>query len=207
MLQSAYNVLAKVVQMPKQIADEDILRTTMRLFLERGYMGATTRQIAEEAAINEVTLFRKFGSKADLVAEAVAHEMGQIALDEIRYTGDVAADLRRIVMLYLKAVAKYGEFFPVLLAEIPRYPELRRALRAPIRVIMSVSQILEQYQQDGTLRQEPPLYTVSSLLGPIMVLTMIRDADPELEIPTPDVEAHIKGFLQGHLTRSRQDPY
>ena len=185
--------------MPRQIADEDIFRATMRLFLAQGYAGATTRQIAEEAEVNEVTLFRKFGSKAELVTAAVAHELGQVALDEVRYSGDVEADLLRIVMFYREVVGRYGEFLPVLLAEIPRHPALRPALRAPMRVIAAVADVLERYQQEGVLRQEPPLHAVSGLLGPVMVLTMIRGADAGLGIPAPDPETHVAGFLRGRL--------
>ena len=186
--------------MPKQIADEDIFRATMRLLVQQGYMGATTREIAEAADINEVTLFRKFGSKADLVAAAVAHEMGQIAEREIGYSGDVEADMLRIVRLYQDAVRRYGEFFPVLLAEIPRYPELRPSLQAPLRLIQAIGRVLEQYQEEGVLRDEPPLHAVSGLLGPIIVLTLIRSADPELGIPAPDLEAHVSAFLAGRRT-------
>ncbi len=42
-----------------------------RVYSEVGFRGATTRRIAEEAGVNEVTLFRLFGSKARLIAEAV----------------------------------------------------------------------------------------------------------------------------------------
>ena len=185
--------------MPKQIADEDIFRATMRLFVERGYMGATTRQIAEEVEISEVTLFRKFGNKADLVAAALAYEVGGIVKKELRYTGDLTADLLHIVAVYREAVARYGEFFPVLLAEIPRYPELRPALQAPFQVVTAVARLLERYQEAGVLCREAPLQAVSGLLGPVIVLTMMRGADPDLAIPAPDPEAIVAGFLHGRL--------
>lgn len=185
--------------MPKQIADEVIFEATMRLLVEQGYMGATTRQIAEEAGVNEVTLFRKFGSKAELVAAAVAHEVGQIAAEDLAYTGDLEADLRQIVQLYRGAVTQYGDFFPVLMAEIPRYPELRPALGAPLRLIKAIARVLERYQEEGILRQEPPLQAVSGLLGPVIVVTLIRETDPGLEIPAPDLEALVAGFLHGRF--------
>lgn len=183
--------------MPKRISDEDIYDVAMRLFIERGYTGATTRQIADEANVNEVTLFRKFGSKAELVTEAVAHEVGRISLEAIRYTGDVVADLSRIVYFYQQGVQKYGEFFPVLLAEIPRYPELRPVLRAPLRIITAIAQVLRRYQEEGVLQEEPPLHAVCGLLGPVIVLTLIRGADPDLEMPALDLHAHVIGFVRG----------
>ena len=42
----------------------------MKVFAETGTRGATTRRIAQEAGVNEVTLFRHFRSKDDLLHEA-----------------------------------------------------------------------------------------------------------------------------------------
>jgi AcrR family transcriptional regulator len=48
-----------------------ILDAAARVYAEFGYRGATTRRIAVAAGVNEVTLFRTFGSKAALIDEAV----------------------------------------------------------------------------------------------------------------------------------------
>ena len=43
-----------------------ILAAAARVYAQYGFRGATTRLIANEAGVNEVTLFRTFGSKAEL---------------------------------------------------------------------------------------------------------------------------------------------
>lgn len=48
-----------------------ILDAAARVYAEFGYRGATTRRIAVAAGVNEVTLFRTFGSKAALLGEAM----------------------------------------------------------------------------------------------------------------------------------------
>src|SRR5579871_1593109 len=50
---------------------EHILDAAARLYGEHGFRGTTTRRIAEEADVNEVTLFRLFGSKTALLLEAL----------------------------------------------------------------------------------------------------------------------------------------
>src|SRR6185436_7374032 len=45
---------------------ERILEATRLVYAQHGFRGATTRLIAAEAGVNEVTLFRLFGSKAAL---------------------------------------------------------------------------------------------------------------------------------------------
>ncbi len=50
---------------------QQLLDAAVRVYAEGGFRGATTRRIAEEAGVNEVTLFRLFGSKAALIDEAI----------------------------------------------------------------------------------------------------------------------------------------
>jgi AcrR family transcriptional regulator len=50
---------------------ESLLRSTVKLFAEGGTKAASTRRIAKEAGVNEVTLFRHFGKKEDLICSAM----------------------------------------------------------------------------------------------------------------------------------------
>lgn len=50
---------------------DQLLHAALRVFAEAGYRGATTRRIAAEAGVNEITLFRQFGSKDALIREAI----------------------------------------------------------------------------------------------------------------------------------------
>ncbi|MGI9077398.1 MAG: TolC family protein [Gemmatimonadaceae bacterium] len=49
---------------------ERLLAAAAGVYAEAGYRGATTRRIAQEAGVNEITLFRHFGSKDALILEA-----------------------------------------------------------------------------------------------------------------------------------------
>src|SRR5688500_20275735 len=57
---------------------ERLLDAAARVYAETGVRGATTRRIAHEAGVNEVTLFRHFGSKDTLLQEALAWESRQV---------------------------------------------------------------------------------------------------------------------------------
>lgn len=46
---------------------EKILKAALQLFSQKGYLGATTREIAQGAGVAEVTLFRHFRSKQQLL--------------------------------------------------------------------------------------------------------------------------------------------
>ena len=53
-----------------------ILAAAARVYAQHGWRGATTRRIADEAGVNEVTLFRQFGSKDALLATAMIMALG-----------------------------------------------------------------------------------------------------------------------------------
>lgn len=57
-----------------------LLDAAVRVYAQYGYQGATTRLIAAEADVNEVTLFRHFGSKHSLLNEAIGRfaEPGEV---------------------------------------------------------------------------------------------------------------------------------
>jgi AcrR family transcriptional regulator len=50
---------------------ERILRAFLRLAAERGFEATTTRAVAEEAGVNEVTIFRQFTDKMTLARDAI----------------------------------------------------------------------------------------------------------------------------------------
>ena len=59
-----------------------ILDAAKRIYAQHGFRGATTRLIAIEAGVNEVTLFRTFGSKAALFEALMqGHVARFLALD------------------------------------------------------------------------------------------------------------------------------
>ncbi|MEM2265151.1 MAG: helix-turn-helix domain-containing protein [Nitrososphaerota archaeon] len=51
----------------KSLETEDkLLQAALELFSEKGYLGATTKEIAKRAGVSELTLFRHFKSKENL---------------------------------------------------------------------------------------------------------------------------------------------
>ncbi|BDZ68394.1 TetR/AcrR family transcriptional regulator [Methanobacterium ferruginis] len=68
--------------------ENKILDAALKLFAEKGYVGATTRLIAQEAGVSELTLFRRFKTKDNLFKkvldqnhEKMRQEFSAILLD------------------------------------------------------------------------------------------------------------------------------
>lgn len=183
--------------MAKQIDDKQVFESVLQTLVDNGYGGSTTKLIAQNAGINEVTLFRKYGSKGELVEKAIAYDRSKIGDTDVGYTGDLVADLNGIVRIYFSVSAHQSRLFPMIVAEMGRFPELRTAMRAPHSVIELFGRIIAKYQQDGLLKGGDPISLVTTLLGPIMVNTMLQAANPELNMPTIDLAEHVDRFLHG----------
>ena len=59
---------------------EKIIAAAMTAYAECGFQGATTRRVAEIAGVNEVTIFRNFGSKAALMDEALFRKVAELKI-------------------------------------------------------------------------------------------------------------------------------
>jgi AcrR family transcriptional regulator len=55
--------------------EQKILDAALSVLVSRGYEGITTRRIAEAAGVNEVTLFRKFQSKENILREVTIRNL------------------------------------------------------------------------------------------------------------------------------------
>lgn len=184
--------------MPKIIDDEKVFRAVMQTVIERGYAGAKTKQIAEAAGISEVTLFRKYESKAELVKKAIAATAVQMDFTAATYyTGDIVADLERVVKAYQELSGQHGQFITALMGEIARHPELSSLLDAPLQLMEGVGVLLARYQGEGILQPELPLQAVAALLGPLMIANMIRQTNATVSLPPPDAARHVGRFLEG----------
>ena len=65
---------------PGQRAEARIVAAAVQLFARHGFQGTTTREIARLAGVNEATLFRHFGRKADLFWASLHAELEKVRL-------------------------------------------------------------------------------------------------------------------------------
>lgn len=56
--------------------DASILRAALELFVERGVEGASMEQIAKRAGVGKLTVYRRWSTKEDLIAQAVEESVG-----------------------------------------------------------------------------------------------------------------------------------
>ena len=184
--------------MPKIIKDEEVFVAVMQIISEYGFAETTTKQMADAAKVSEVSLFRRYGTKLQLIKEAVSYLISQDdLLTQIRYTGDLNVDLLRVVQGYQESVVKYGQFIFMMLAELPRHHELAMLLDIPVGIYTSVAQLIKQYQTTGLLKPEDPMHALAALLGPLIFTSMIRKPMGDDAVSQLNVELHLTHFLEG----------
>ena len=191
--------------MPAPVSDRTILDAVVATVGRRGYAGATTRQIAAAAGINEVTLFRRFGDKRRLVLAAVHADIGPFAATGTQATDDLEADLRRVLTYYAGVLADHGELLLVLMIESARDPDLGELIREPLSVQGELRRLIEHHQRAGRLVDEPPSAALHALIGPLLahaIATMLEHDPP----PPPSADALLERFLHGHARASVRRP-
>jgi AcrR family transcriptional regulator len=180
-----------------RVDDDRILDAAIAVLIDHGYSGATTREIAARAGINEVTLFRRFESKSRLVQAAIHRDLATTAAAIQARTGDLEADLLAVLERYCGTYRSHGALPLVIILEVTRNPELADLIKEPAAAQIALRELIASYQADGQLIEEPPALAVNALLGPLLA----HAVDSQLGIATsapPTPRALLDGFLRGH---------
>lgn len=115
---------------------EKILLAAINLMAEKGYDSTTTKEIAQEAKVNEVTLFRHFGTKEKLLEAAFnqfhyGNEMTTLFNEGLK--GILHEDLLLISRTYHKIMNRNSKLISIALKGSSTLPDsvLQEASRNP----------------------------------------------------------------------------
>ena len=98
--------------------DAAILQVASEQFVEHGLQGLSMERVAAVAGVGKATIYRRWGSKEEMVADALASTLGSPG-DALPDTGSLATDVRaglREVVDELRSPA--GRARPRILAEV-----------------------------------------------------------------------------------------
>jgi len=182
------------------VSRERILEAAGRVYAKHGFRGATTRLIAAEAGVNEVTLFRTFGSKGALL-EAVLDQNDfctevsplpdPAGNPEEELTGWVGEHLKRI-----------RDLRPMLIQAISEIDERPEVADFACRGRDEVHEILTQYcvglQRSGLADASADVFAaVTMLISSVMGDAMGRPMVPESFPPADEApRRYVRCFLR-----------
>jgi AcrR family transcriptional regulator len=148
--------------------DAAILASTLRLLGEKGYAGLTVAGVIEDAGVSSATLYRRWPTKQELVAAAVATLVPEPGNTD---TGSLAGDLEAFIQHIARSIAARREdVADALSLEKKHNPELAAALRARFLEprLAELKAMFTRAKQRGEVRTVPPADVLYSLgAGPL----------------------------------------
>lgn len=160
---------------------ESLLKAAIKLFAEVGSRGATTRRIAQEAGVNEVTLFRHFKSKDELLEAALESLVDMVAAkglpdnpsDPVKELTDWARD-------HHKHLHKFRALIRKTMGEFEEHPDMCEcSMKASIKIAADLADYLKTLQLRGLASKGwNPHAAASMLMGTLFSDALGRDAMP-----------------------------
>jgi AcrR family transcriptional regulator len=162
-------------------ARERLLEAAARMFAEQGFEGATTRQIAQAAGVNEVTLFRLFQSKENLQAAVLQRVFDQqaelLATQPAPSCRGLHAELLRLARIYVAVLNQNLPLVRMLIGEIHRHREhekrVLKGIFAPIKAEL-ISTIEAASRSGAALPDINPIMAADMLVGMLFTETLRR---------------------------------
>ncbi|HJR64365.1 MAG TPA: TetR/AcrR family transcriptional regulator [Gemmatimonadaceae bacterium] len=179
---------------------EKLLKAAADVYAESGYRGATTRRIAHEAGVNEITLFRHFGSKDALLNQAL-HCCGlHTALAALPHEPrDPERELTEWSRDFIDHMYRNRSMIRTCLGEIESHPEvIPNAAEGPAMASRELCEYLVRLRERGMAGDHfDPSVAAATLMGAMFADAMGRDLMPDMyRYPAEDAAAlYVKLFL------------
>jgi len=191
------------------IARDKLLRAATELYAETGFRGTTTRRIARRAGVNEVTLFRQFGSKSALLQEAI--RCASLPAEPPRLPArpaDVREELLAWSRLVWEGLWRHRGVIRTSLCELETFPELApRDNAATVRAARELTGYLRRLKARGRIASSVEVSSAAALyLGALFTDAMSRDALPFLyrRAPSESIVDYVDLFVRAlRLTSPR----
>jgi AcrR family transcriptional regulator len=188
-----------------------LIQAALELFAAQGVTDTTTRQIAESAGVNEVTLFRHFGNKHGLLLAvieeaAVFTQLGQTLIQQATPTGDLDQALKEYATACLQALERVPEMVRSVVGEAGQYPsENREALgRGFTQANRYVAAYFETVIRQGHFRTHLSAEKLASLLNGMLLGYAVIEFTSEFHHLWQDREEFLENlvtlFLHGAVS-------
>lgn len=136
-----------------------ILESAMRVFADLGFHQSTISKIARAAGVADGTIYLYFKSKDDILVQVFAYKTQQVFdrfKDAVASVDEPVEKLRNLIHCHLTEFQHDPNMAIVYLAETRRK---NRLVEDQIRIMSKmyydlVAEIIEQGQQDGSIRRE-----------------------------------------------------
>ncbi|HEY9848311.1 MAG TPA: TetR family transcriptional regulator [Leptolyngbyaceae cyanobacterium] len=194
----------------RKSARQRLVQAALQLFAAQGVTETTTRQIAELADVNEVTLFRNFGSKHGLLMAVIEEaevftQLGAVLGQQANQNPSLADALQAYAEGYLQALEEIREFVRSLVGEAGHYPpENRQAIgRGLAQIHRYTVQYLTTVLSREHLQLRLELPKLASLLNTLLLGYAAIEFTTEFHELWPDRATFINNLVDLFLSNER----
>jgi AcrR family transcriptional regulator len=187
---------------------EEILKVALSVLAERGYRGASMREIAKRAHASKETLYAWFGDKRGLFEELVgwqAERIDAVLVPSLERDPDDPSIVLRAFAVELQRLL-LGERAVVInraaISEASTDPTFAKVLAAKGRgsIVPKLERYLENQRERGRLQFEDAGTAVDALIGLVIGDRQVRRLLGVLEMPEPaPIEARAEQAVRGFL--------
>jgi AcrR family transcriptional regulator len=176
---------------------DQLLAAAAQVYAEAGYRGATTRRIAQLAGVNEITLFRHFGSKEALLHEAIARAGAELAsFTHPAHPADPERELVEWSRAQLTHMVERRSLIRTCMGEMEEHPDIISSIdKPPVRAAAALAAYLSRLRE-RRLAKAPfdAQVAAAMLMGTLFGDAMGRDIMPEMF--ARDVEASLREYVR-----------
>lgn len=176
-----------------------LLKAALKLYAEHGSRGATTRRIAQEAGVNEVTLFRHYPSKQALLHAAIHSFAEETPVARLPETPkDLAAELEAWARDHHRNLYKLRTLIRTVMGEFEEHPDhCKQTLCLSVRIANELTDYLATAQRLGMASRDfEPAAATTLLMGTLFDDAMGRDLMPErFTFPMRDSITHYMNLF------------
>jgi AcrR family transcriptional regulator len=179
--------------------EKQLLAVTLQVLSETGYDKLTVDQVVARAHASKTTVYRRWPSKADLVAAAFAHRTrGEFGMPPD--TGTLRGDLLALAEMIAAVADEYGRVIAGILAAGERSPRLRELIAKDL-YHQRRGQVLGVLRRAATRGEIAPEAISDDLWDVLPAYILFRILLDERPVPPTTLRALIDDVLLPSLTR------
>ncbi len=188
---------------------KQILDAAVKVFSQKGFSGATTKEIAKEAGVAEGTIFRYFKTKKEILLGLVGPYIAQSLAETIDETSDKSDRivLKAVIKNRLELIKKNIDLVRLLITEAQFHSDLREQFTE--KIVLRSAGLLEAFiarkVQSGEYRNIDPRIASRALAGMVAIFVLWKEflfGDKYIAFDEEEViETVVDIFLNGILNK------
>jgi AcrR family transcriptional regulator len=186
-------------------AHKAIMGAALEELLEDGFAGLSMERVAERAGVGKATIYRRWGSKSELVAELLTSMRTH---EEPPDEGNLRADIRVLSarqLAVVRAQPGFPRLAPRLLAESASDAELHAIVRSslvdPLRGLLA--ELIERAIKRGEIRRDLDVESVVDLIHGPIIYRFLLSVEPLGGLDETYVQRNLDILMPGLAPRPK----